>query len=1328
MAKEKWTPDQLSAIDLRPKKMLVSAAAGSGKTAVLSERIIKRLEDPNADITRFLIVTYTRLAANELRSRIGSKLRDKAVKVDGSLAKHFARQCNRLGSAHISTIHSYCAALVKRNFNKFDPPLPPVLSVCEEAQAIEIKTRLMDELIEFAYSGQFAPIPDFEAFANNFVTANDRSLADEMLKHYQTVAGLPCGFETWKKAADMLASDTPILHTPWGEFLVAEYCRRLKYFLLHYERIINIIHYDASCAKYEAQISGELDALRALYDALLNKDILASIKALSELTFDRLNPPAKDKTTQLERKEFQDGARADLKEFLGKELYPVVLFTSQPASDGSDSAEIRFMRERSAVVAKGLVALLEEFNRLYSEEKRRLGILDFADLEQYTYRLLYDENGNKTPLSHEVSSSFDEIFVDEFQDVNPMQSKIFEALSCDCAIFQVGDIKQSIYGFRGAEPNIFADCRRKYTVLDRKRPETENADELTVFLSANFRSMYPVTSFVNRIFDPLFYAPSDYISCNDRIPYSDGDKLLCQRADSYEDEAKTVLKKGLPPVRMTIIEVPSNRGAHTAAAKEAEGNNTDPIIAKLSADQAECLYVANKIAALRKKGVKGKDIAVVARASTHVALIEEYLLAKGITSSNDKGAPLADMPEVQLALSILSCVDNPHKDIALASALRSPVFGFTLDDLITVRRYKKGVSLFSALRDYAKETNMKKGEYFIEMLDRLRAASTGQPASHVLWQIYVETDFFSLIYDAGKASKALAASRRANLIKLHSLAAQSDNVGRDGIYTFLRRFEHLSGTKNAPTASGVRDENTVRFFTTHGSKGLEFPHCFVCGLGHSTQRSQQKDLSSDVMCDNTLGVAVKLRDSTSIVKTDTPMRKAIAARKKYTQYEEALRVLYVALTRARDNLYVTAAVSSYEKLMNTARLTAELDHPSAVYSLSEPIEWVMTALYTERKGEIFLPPEELKIEKVTEEEIRNGTNDGSIIDDPDNNDQDQNAQDGQNKSGKSDNTRSPQPILPDKATYEMIKARLTAPDAYETSAELPAKISVSRLYPSLLNDEEEEDQHEMSTPAEDVTATENSEFTPADVDVTPKHKKKKKKPTALKTPLFALGARRLGIRDKIAAEADPDAVLKNAVKYNSLCDDLSGIAEKVSAAERGTATHLFMQFCDFEKTEKNGVKTEIDRLVGEQFILPYHAAIIDPEIIKRFMASHTYAELKNSTHVRREVRFNTRLPADKFTTDKEKKKALTEETLLVQGVIDCYYVTKDGKTILLDYKTDSFEDGMSEAEIEKELKKRHSQQLSYYKLALEKLLLRPVDRVEIFSFALGRTVVLSKRK
>lgn len=1315
--KVNWTPDQLDAIDLTPNKMLVSAAAGSGKTAVLSERIIKRLiNDPNADITKFLVVTYTRLAAAELRSRIGKKLREAAADSPSDVSKRLSRQCNRLGSANISTIHSYCAALVKRNFTKFDPPLPPVLNVCEEAQSVEIKTRIMDELIEFAYSGSFGPTPDFEAFANNFVTSNDRALADELLKHYQTVSGLPDGFAKWKSAADLLSSATPFLHTPWGEFLTAEYRRKLTLYEQHYARIMNIVRHDPACSDYYDQLDTEYKFIQRLSDALQKKDILTAKSVLDDFKFDRIKT-VKDKTTELERKEFQDGARKNLREKLVKSLKSELLFSSQPTADGGDSPEIKLVREKSADIAHKLVALLEEFNRRYGDEKRRLGILDFADLEQYTYKLLYNGDGTLTPLSHEVSASFSEIFVDEFQDVNPMQSKIFEALSCDCRIFQVGDIKQSIYGFRGAEPNIFADCRRRYTAYRRNDPSTHNASEMTVFLSANFRSMYPVTAFVNRIFDPIFYTPSDYVSANDRIPYGNGDQLVCRRRDSYTDDDCTVLKTGLPPVKMAIIEIPSERrGGRSADASDTSEENSaggnPSAAAKLSSDEAECLYVANKIEELIKSGVKGKDIAIVARATGHVALIEKYLLDRGITASNDKGAPLADMPEIQLALSVLSCVDNPHKDIALAGALRSPVFGFSFDELITVRRSKGGVSLFSALREYTDKNGMQKGKRFIEFLDRMRTCSAGQPASHVLWQIYVETDFFSLVYDGGKASPTLAASRRANLIKLHSLATESENVGRDGIYTFLRRFNSLAGTKNAPTASGVRDDNTVKFFTTHGSKGLEFPYCFVCGLGHSTQKSSQQELSSEVLCDNELGIAVKLRDSTSIIKADTPIRKAISHRRRYTQYEESLRVLYVALTRARDHLYLTAAVDNYDKLMQTARLSAELDHPAAYYALTEPIEWIMTALHTVRNGSVFLPPDILEIEKITESDIN------SMNTVP------------PEKGGSKECTGE---IDADSALCEKLKTRFTSPYAYEVSATLPAKISVSRLYPALLNDEDE-DEPQFSEFAPQSVNAENGDLKPADVDVptviAKKKKTKKKKATPLKTPLFAIGAGRTGIRDRIAEEnaaekqANDEAEVRNALKYNKFNAPLTEIAKKASAAEKGTATHLFMQFCDFENIEKSGIASEIDRLVNEQFILPYHRELISPEIIERFMSSDTYKELKASTHVRREVRFNTHLPAEKFTTDAEKKKALIGETLLVQGVIDCYYVTPDGRTVLLDYKTDSFDEGTSEAEIEKELKKRHRQQLSYYKEALEKLLLRSVDRVEIFSFALGRTVTL----
>ena len=925
--------------------------------------------------------------------------------------------------------------------------------------------------------------------------------------------------------------------------------------------------------------------------------------------------------------------------------------------------------------------------------------MDFADLEQYTYKLLYDDSGNFTPLCHEVSASFDEIFVDEFQDINPMQSDIFTALSCECSIVQVGDIKQSIYGFRGAAPHIFAECRRKYTALKRSDPKTENAEKLTVFLSANFRSMFPVTAFVNRIFDPIFYTPGDYISANDRIPYADGDQLVCRRLEAYEDEDCTKLKKDLPPVEMTVIEIPPKpRGKKNQEPEPADAPR------KLTAIEAECMTLCHKILGLIAKGVKGKDIALVARSVKHIALVEEMLLEHGVTVSNDKGAHLADMPEIQLALSVLACVDNPHKDIALASALRSPVFGFTFDDLITVRRYKKGVSLFSALREYTEDNNFEKGKAFIDFIEHIRTYSAGQPASQILWQIYTEKDFFSVVYDGGKASAVLAASRRANLIKLHSLATESENVGRDGIYTFLQRFERLSNTNNAPTATSVKDENTVKFFTAHGSKGLEFPHCFVCGLGHSPQKSQNQDTSSDAVCDSELGIAVKLRDSTSIAKIDTPIRKAIESKMKYTQFEEELRILYVALTRAKDHLYVTATTDNYGRMMQKVRVAASLNDPTAYLNLATPIEWVLTALHTERNGSVLLPPDILKIETLTEDGVRNNNKKKT----PPNGGND-------NPKNKDDNATEI-----DEELYQKLKKRLNTEYPYKLSATLPAKTSVSRLSPTLL-DEDADAKNKNDTVAEETS--EVSLQTEAENE--PEQTNENKTSVALRKPLFILGAPVKGIRDRIAeenAEEDGEDMPLGSLRYRNIPSDLTELSESVSAAEKGTAAHLFMQFCDLENTEKNGVDAEIERLVTEQFILPYHAAIMDREIINRFMSSSTYKELKKAKRVRREVRFNTRLPASMFTKEEEKANALANETVLVQGVIDCYYTTEDGKTVLLDYKTDTFPEDMNEKMIAAILRKRHQNQLYYYKLALERLLRRPVDRVEIYSFALGRTV------
>ncbi|MBR2459871.1 MAG: UvrD-helicase domain-containing protein [Clostridia bacterium] len=1313
-----WTPDQENAIILRPNKMLVSAAAGSGKTAVLAERIIRRLTDPgeDADISRFLIVTYTRLAAAELRSRIGKKMREAAENADSATRKRLAKQCSRLGSAQISTIHSFCATLVKRNFQRLS--LPAALKVCEEAQANELKTGVMEQLIEQAYAGNFAPILDFISFSDNFVTTKDKDLQKNLLRLYERVIGLPRGFEKWEETAELLRSDTPFLDTPWGEILSTELLRIITYAEKQYAYVKELLSDDSFYReKYYPVIDSDMQTASILKELLKNKDLSALSNYFSQIKFTSL-PKVSGKNVTPHGLYFKDEVRKFFKDEITKrqKLTPWSLHCDE---DGGEAAELRAMRLRSADIALSLIAFLREFHKRYSAEKERLGLLDFADLEQLTYKLLYNEDGGYTELCREVSLSFDEIFVDEFQDVNPMQSSIFNAISHASRIFQVGDIKQSIYGFRGAEPDIFASCRRAYTTLDADKPETRNAEELTVFLSANFRSLYPVTAFVNRIFDVIFHTPDDYVSSEQRIPYSSSDRLVCSRNDSFEANGITP-KRDCPPVELLLINTPkTNSNADRSFSNYVSPDDEDEDINKT---EAECRVIADKITALIQDGVNGGDIALVARSAKHVAYIEQYLLEKDITVANGKGAKLADMPEVLLALCLLSCVDNPHRDVKLAGALRSPVFGVTLDELIQIRRFKKekGVSLYSALCAFTEKYDYSKGRRFIDFIQRIRRFSASQTASRVLWQIYSETDFFSVIYDCGKTDGVHAAARRANLIKLHHLASERENVGSDGIYTFLRRFEKMAESDNAPTASFVSDASTVRIFTTHGSKGLEFKYCFVCGLGHDLEKSKNRENSSDTVCDNELGIATRLRDTTGIIKTDTPIRRAIASKMKYTQFEEELRILYVALTRAKAKLYVSAAVEDAQALEAKARSAAKFPEPYTFFRLKLPIEWILTALYAELPSAAVLPPEMLCFRRIEAAEYSNTATLPSDNGDDNAADPDKITESTDEQSPSADSF----PHVTDSALKEKLIERFTSQYRFKEAASIPAKVSVSRLYPSLL-DEDEDEPIAPSFSTESLSAitcelTENGEGNgQLSFDTSPssglKPRNKEAKSRSLKVPLFTLGSEPIGVRQRLESIDIPQ-------NYRVISE--KDVRDNASPAEIGTATHLFMQFCDFENTEKNGIEAEIKRLCDERFILPYHAALIDRLLLKRFFSSTTYTEMRSSSRLRREVRFNTRLPASMFTENKETALSLKEETVLVQGVIDCYYVGTDGSLTLLDYKTDSFPPGMSEKAITSILKKRHSLQLSYYRTALERLLLQPVDKTVIFSFALGKAIPL----
>lgn len=1376
-----WTPEQKASIELRNNKLLISAAAGSGKTAVLAARIVSELTDNDrpADISRFLIVTYTKLAAAELKARIGRELRAASAAAPDN--KALARQAMKVGSARISTIHSYCAALIKRNFARLG--LSASLRVCEASQANEIKASIMEQLLEKGYGNELETFENFTEFTNNFVTGKDDRLAEGFLRLYEKIVSLENGFEVWDKAADELLSDADIMSTSYGEILKLSLLRSLSYCKQLYSQALEGINSDDYVKeKYLAIFNADMDILNALSE-LAEKDVsIVDIQtALSSVSFSRLATISASKSTK-ESLFFKDVTRKAFKNEIEKmkKLFGIPKTLSKENNESDQRIdEFTGIRRKSAEISRQTVDFLKKFDELYSNEKRKLGVLDFTDLEQLTYRLLYNEDGSYSELCAEVSESFDEIFIDEFQDVNPLQNKIFEALSHRCRLFQVGDIKQSIYGFRGAAPYIFANRRRSYVPynVNSEKGSVENEEALAVFLSANFRSAYPITQFVNRCFDVLLHTPECYPNAQERIPYSEADRLQCRMEGAIENVTitessndgslieNTVCRppQGTPPVTVFLINVPDKKQKSDEECNDigAEAATSSAFGDDMKKSKSEAEVIGEKIGMLISSGVKPSEIAVLYRNSSHITELVRKLRNMGIATSSTSGEPLADMPEIQLSLSLLECVDNPHRDIALASVLRSPIFGVTLDELVNIRTYipKKRGSLYTALCKYTEDIGFEKGRRFIEFNERMREFAQGETTSRILWQLYNETDMLSLVYDGGTVSESTAAARRANLILFHKTTMDFEGSGRDGIYSFLKRFKTLASSKDAPRSAPSASDNSVQFLTFHSSKGLQFKHCFVVGLGNPPSTAEAK---ADYISDSRLGIVTKLRDHTGIIKYDTQIRRTLLEKLMYEQYEEELRVLYVALTRAQNALYVSASVTNSEKLINDAQAFASCEsHPYIFYRQNSKISWLLTAIFCEKPYVTPISTEYLDIRHISITE--NGISERSEFANDTVNiensicgdnllEKDEVGFTAENNDITLENTkdvvnlRDIASVATDEASEEEIKIRSESFDKrlnfkypHAISALLPAKVSVSKLHPSLIDDEVKPeadtlltldalDELRFASEAEECLSTEfnggeNDDCAEiaASNDLESNVAEKK---NDLKIPLF-ITDRDTALRGSLRYGDERSEGSKHSPIYVSFPKLVAtNNAQAENYAEIGTATHLFMQFCDFAVVESRGIDEEIERLCEKELILPYHANLIDRDALRKFFCSKIYNEMRQSEHLRRETRFNTFMPARMFTTDKEKIKLLENEEILVQGVIDCYYVDRQGRLILLDYKTDRFSDDMDERHIAAILRKRHRLQLSYYKLALERLMLRKVDRTLIFSFALGKAIEL----
>jgi len=894
---ETLTPRQRQAVEDRGGKLLVSAAAGSGKTKVLVDRLMKYILDPSdpANIDDFLMITYTKAAAAELRGKIAAKLSEHLAQQPEN--RHLQRQLQRLYLAKISTVHAFCADVLKEYAYKLD--IPADFRVAEENACVQLQGRAMEQILEDAYAN-ISEDEQVHAFVDTQgLGRNDRMVPELILKVYNSAR---CHLHPEGWLADCLERAdlqgvTDVAQTAWGSYLMEDLRAYLDQQIAALERCAAAVDTLADQQKASALLRDNIFQLKRL-GACPDWDGVVAGKNLDfgTLTFKKAtNDPDITEPVKAVRKACKEGLAKKLRRF------------SDPSSRiVEDMAQI-------AESSQGLVRLVKAFSRAYDREKRSRRMLDFADLEHSMLDLLLGKRRQApTAVAKEIGLRFREIMVDEYQDSNAVQDAIFGALTGQRQnLFMVGDVKQSIYQFRLADPGIFLEKYASYAPAEEAAP----GQGRKVLLSDNFRSGGGVIAAVNQVF---FDCMSPQVGC---LEYGEGEAL-------HEGVPHAPL--GEPEVELHAIDVSGD-----TYAEEAE------FVARRIRTLLDGTHFVRGKEGLRP--ITEDDIVILLRSPGSVgASYQEALERLGIRCASGGGTDLLLTEQIGTLRAILQIISNPRQDIPLLAALASPVFGFTADDLAGIRGSDRKGCFYDALV----RSGLPKAKAFVELLTGLRQVCGMLTVPELLERIIFLTRL-DHVYGAGEGGSV----RSADLHTFCQLAADFDANGFGDLDQFLEHLDILSdrGLVVSPeqTAGGC-----VTVMSIHKSKGLEFPVVFLCGLSRRFNRENQQD---QVLCHKELGLGLNCVDGKNRIRYASVAKNAIAARIGAEDLSEELRVLYVAMTRARDRLIMTYASDSLEKDLQDLALRMDISEPALITSqVSCPGKWILySALHRVEAGALF---------------------------------------------------------------------------------------------------------------------------------------------------------------------------------------------------------------------------------------------------------------------------------------------------------------------------------------------------------------------------------------
>lgn len=872
----KWTTEQQQVIDLRNRNLLVSAAAGSGKTAVLVERIIRKITDKEhpVDIDRLLIVTFTNAAAAEMRERIGAAI-EKALETEPDNV-HLQRQQTLLHNAQITTIHSFCLYVIRNYFHRID--LDPDFRVAEEGELKLLKSDVIDEVLESYYE---KAQPEFLALSETIATGKtDEPLKEAVLKLYEFAMSYPW-VEQWLegcKAPYQVENLAEFEKLPLAKELEA-YLRELALqWKFQMEKCRNISMEEDGPEMYISLMEQEAEMLGSVADA---KTYEQYYEAIQRVSFGRL-PAARKFAGDSQKKEQVQKMRNEVKASV-KKITEQFFFQSPEVM-------IEELQENSIVVEM-LVEVTLAFEKAFSEKKREKNMLDFNDLEHFALEILVDkETRESTKTALELQKNYEEIMIDEYQDSNYVQETILKAVSGEAKnrnnMFMVGDVKQSIYRFRMARPELFMEKYHTYTSTESK--------EQKIDLHMNFRSRPQVLDAVNDVFYKIMKADIGNITY-------DKQAALYTGAEFKEAGA------GMFDTKFLIIE-PDAEDKDTKE-RELEAKAVGQEIQRLLEEQ---LVTDKATGELRQ--AKYSDMVILLRSLTGWSdTFVKVLGEMGIPAKAAAGTGYFSALEVQTALNLLRVLDNPRQDIPMAAVLTSPLVGLSGEELAVIRTEFPEIKFYEAVLQYRQieKTALTKDKqerlaYFLEILEKYRRKISYTPIHELLYQILEETGYTAYVYalPGGEVKKA-------NLEMLIEKAIAYENTSYRGLFHFIRYMEQLQRYDVDFAPADVREqESVVQIMSIHKSKGLEFPVVFVSGLG---KMFNTQDIREKVVLHPQLGIGMDYLDVKRRVKTPGITRQFLARKTAMENTGEELRVLYVAMTRAKEKLILTGIMKKAEE-------------------------------------------------------------------------------------------------------------------------------------------------------------------------------------------------------------------------------------------------------------------------------------------------------------------------------------------------------------------------------------------------------------------------------